>query len=491
MTVQLESPARSGARSAVPVVLLGLLAADVVVKVLLLPRAVHAPLQGDEIAYVNAAKVLASVVRDLLTGHHPDLTAIRVTVIGNGWFMPGMSCVLTPLFLMVPHASVEMIRLYIGVLTLVLFLVTVRETRRTLGDLFAGALLVLPGLVPMWVLYSYTVWGDLTAGLLVVIALCWLMRRARAMNAGVAPTVGQGIFFGVLCIATLYVRSSALPLVGGLLGLVFLGSVLALRGRERRHAIASWGCAVLAFGALLLPWSYAASRALDGRVVTTSTVPISVAVAFGDPDDLCFGPCDNGNIWFSMVRYSRQVARATGASELTVQKQMSTYALRDATPHTFARAVLADTHRYVFEPSGFEAVFRNPPGSAPDSTSAVTRWVTDGLYFAFLAVAAVGLLLVRRRRFEDQVLSILVKLMGAALLLQPFLHICSPRYWPVFTPLMAIAAILVVQTFRGHSVEPAGSPLASRTVTTWLIWIQVALVVGWVGTFGLLIMASG
>ena len=67
-----------------------------------------------------------------------------------------------------------------------------------------------------------------------------------------------------------------------------------------------------------------ASRTLGDRVITTTSVSNVLGNTFGDRDELCFGPCDPGStIWFNPLRYSREVGRATGLSELEVQHQMS------------------------------------------------------------------------------------------------------------------------------------------------------------------------
>ena len=65
--------------------------AHLVLKVALYPRAADTPLQGDELAYQDGARALAAAVRDLLSGSAPDAASIADNVIGNGWFMPGMS----------------------------------------------------------------------------------------------------------------------------------------------------------------------------------------------------------------------------------------------------------------------------------------------------------------------------------------------------------------------------------------------------------------
>src|SRR5688572_5979547 len=94
--------------------------AHVVVKLALFPLVAHAPLVGDEASYVDGARALSNLVRDLGGLGPIDGDELRQNVVGSGWFMPGMSLLLTPLFVVDPDASITMIRAYLGVATTVL-----------------------------------------------------------------------------------------------------------------------------------------------------------------------------------------------------------------------------------------------------------------------------------------------------------------------------------------------------------------------------------
>ena len=62
---------------------------------------------------------------------------------------------------------------------------------------------------------------------------------------------------------------------------------------------------------------------------------------------------------------------------------------------------------------------------------------------------------------------------------QPFVHIASPRYWPVFAPLMALSAVGLLVP-----VDPAGS-------NGWIRRLQLASAAGWVAVMlGLIVLAA-
>ena len=197
--------------------LLALITAHVALKVALYPLMAPVGLTGDEIAYADGGRTLAIVFRDLLHLTSRDLSQVDANIVGNGWFMPGSSVLLTPLFLVDASAAAETVRVYAGLFTMLLLIAVALLVRRELGRPYAIALLVFPGLVPMWVLFSYTVRGlDPIAGLVVAALVAVIVGLARRARDGRAPGILDGARLGLLLITCLYFRSSALPLVAGL-----------------------------------------------------------------------------------------------------------------------------------------------------------------------------------------------------------------------------------------------------------------------------------
>ncbi|MEP9364403.1 hypothetical protein ABLE68_15665 [Nocardioides sp. CN2-186] len=465
--------------------LLVLVGAHVAITVAVFLQISHGPLVGDETAYVNGGKALSNLVRDWGSLRAPDGAEVAQNVVGSGWFMPGMSVLLTPLYLVAPHADGAVLRGYIGVTTTLVFLLTVLRVRRSWGALYAGALLVVPGLVPVWAAFSLAAWGDLLAGILIVLLLVELVELSRSLRSGQAPSLGDGVRLGLLAIAVVYLRSSTSLLVAGL-GLVSVVAALALlRGVERRRAALSATVAALAFVALLLPWSVGASMTLDGRVVTTTSVPTVLANTFGDRDQVCFGPCDPGSTtWFSPLRYSRETARVTGHSEMDVAEQMSAYARQGVTSRSYSHDVLVDLRSYVREPERFYGYLRADPDQDRAQDVVIER-STRVLVWAAFAVGVGLLICVVRRPREDQVISILLKLSLGALLTQPFVHIAGPRYWTTAAPVLGLAAALLIRQAALRFAPGLTGPGSQDAITgaeialgRWLTLFQALLSAG-------------
>jgi hypothetical protein len=458
---------------------MALAAAHLVLKLVLLQKALPAPLAGDQNAYVDGARAIANAVRDVAQGAGLPTAVLEGHLVAHGWFMPGMSLIIAPLFLLDPSAGIPAVRLYLGVLSLSMFFAALWAISRTVGRRYAAVLLVFPGLVPMWVLFGYSAWGEHLAGLVILLTIPLLIRMWRRLDGGGGVRVLDAALLGLALIVTLYLRSSAVPLVMGVLALAALAVACRTRGRRLVRSLAALAVAGAVVLALLAPWSYAASRSFGERVTTTTTMPISVAYAFGDRENVCFGPCPGSNPWFGMYRYSMTVAEQTDLSHLEVQRQMRDWALRDVTPASYAAQVLDNFGRYVFQPAAYETAFRpedQPPVTTLDQFVVKATQVT---YFAGLALAVLGLVWVRPVGRDRQVVALLASLLTATLMAQPFVHICTGRYWPAFAPLLGLAAAGLLAPR-----DRAGS-------SAWLRRLQVAGVVGWLAVVGgLFVVAS-
>ncbi len=480
--------------SRILVILFGL---HLVVKALLFTQVGDIPVCCDQVSYDDGAKALSNLVRDLAGGGPLHLAELQRNLVGGGWFTPGSSIMLTPLYLVDPDAGTTAVRAYLGIFSTLLLLFTALRVRAVLGDLYAAILLVIPGLIPMYLLFSYSAWGDLVAGLFCTILLMELITLMRTLVAGAAPTWQSGARFGVAAIAAVYARSSTSLLVVGM-GLVLgLTALLLLRGRVRIQAVLSFTLAGITFLAILAPWSVFASRTMDARVLTTTTVPIVLANTFGDRDRVCFSPCDpvqdpgsiRGNIWFPPMQYSREVARATGESEVLVEKQMWTYTRPSVSAQSFTHDVIGNFWRYAGVPASFVRLLT--PDQADGGFLSWTIVIGTYLGWGILFLGGGALLLtVVRRSTDHQVISLVTTLALGSLFTQPFVHVGTGRYWTTAAPLLAVALGLLVvlvdarrtnPRFSGGSatmsppISPDTSAVPESVVNRWLTVAQAVL----------------
>lgn len=467
-----------------PEVLLGwLVVAHVLLKLLVFPLVMDAEPVGDESAYLNGGRALSNMIRDVFGFTAPDTAELQRNVVASGWFMPGMPIVIAPIYLLFPDAPLWLVRGYLGLVTLTLFLFVVRSVARRIGPGWACVLVVFPGLVPSWVVFTYGSWGDLCAGLVLVLLVVHLVEMFRGMRRGEAPTLREGLLLGLIAIAVLYLRSSTSVLLAGLGVVTLVTAVVMLRGRARLRALGSAALAGVVFLLLLAPWVTFASHTLEGRVITTTTVPTVMANTFGERDQICFGPCDpDSTMWFRPLRYSREVGRATDTSEVEVLKVMSDYALRDLTIPHYLDQVVHNLGAYALQPNNFTGYLEPPGGRGPigEGGAQTANAITWAMYVPIILIGAVSLLFRVRRSIEARVLDILVKLSLGALLVQPFVHIAGARYWTTAGALFAIGAVSFLHERRiaaGHAAAPPDGVVtaADATLVRWLNRVQALL----------------
>lgn len=479
---------RIAARLPRPDVLLWwLLAAHLVLKLLIYPLAMQAPPYNDEQQYYDGARALSNLVRDVFAFTAPDGGELQRNVVGSGWFMPGMAILMTPLYVVFPDAGEALSRAYLGLASLLVLLWAVRSVRQRLGSGYAALLVLFPALLPSWVLMSYTAYGDPLSGIVLIVLVAHVVDMLRKMRAGEPPAWKEALHLGLLAIAVLYLRSSTSIVLAVLGAVTLLAALVLLKGARRWRALGAAVVAGAVFVALLAPWSIAASKAFDTRVLTTTTVPISLANTFGDREQVCFGRCDPDSfLWFRPLRYAREVARATGESEVEVEKQMSAYALRDLGREEYARQAWWNIGAYLLIPANFVRYIEPPEGrtAVGEVGEEVAFWSTYLLYTPFLLLMLTSMLFAQLRSLEAQILDTLAKVCLLALFVQPFVHIAGARYWTTAGPLFMVAAVGFVREshVRRHHVAPVREPLegTDARLSQWLKPIQLALSAGFV-----------
>lgn len=212
------------------------------------------PLSGDEIHYAMAAKAIGAFLRADMT-----LDAMLATVVGYGWFVPGMSLLLTPLYLFgTPDGPI--IRIYVLVIMFLLWLSTLREVHAEFGRRYAVALLVFPGLDITWHLFATTAWGETGAGLLLAIVFVRTCSIARQAIAGEPIAVKDVAALELALILAFYLRGSLLVVALAVHIFILSMFIFSAQRRSISRKIAMIVGGGLCFGIAVAPWSIAASR---------------------------------------------------------------------------------------------------------------------------------------------------------------------------------------------------------------------------------------
>jgi hypothetical protein len=417
------------------------------------------PLSGDEVFYAHAAQAFAEYLKGRIT-----LADLQTTVVGFGWFTPGISLVLLPLYVLFHSPHLWLLRLYASALNLLLWRWTVREVHGAFGKIVALPLDIFPVLASSWLLFASTIWGDLPGGLVLTIVYARAYRIVARVGKYPSPSFKDVLVLELVILLTTYLRGSLLLPVLGIHLFLTLVWVISCPWAELLRRLGKLVAGLALFSALLAPWSLAASQLLGGLVVTTSTVPLSFGATFGDPSRLCFGACSSDNIWSSSVVFARDYARKSGLSELTVQRDMAEYALRDLTVKEYFKRVRKNFISFVAEPAAFSQRFvsLSKLGLGSTTLSIINNIISAETlvfyvpFFLALVIANVGFF---PRATEAQIQILLLRLLTVSLFIQPFVHPSHSRYWVVFAPLMALSAgLLLSRRLERFPVDGEESP---------------------------------
>lgn len=465
------------------------------------------PLNGDEGSYNRNAEAIANF---FLSRSDISFNELGQRLVGRGWFMPGLSFVLTPLYATDGTPGLAMIRAYMVGVNLLLWLWLLREVSTTFGRYAAIVLLIFPTLSVTWLMFTASTWADLPAGLFLAIVAARTYRLAVSTLAGQALPLRQIVMLELLMIIMVYLRGNFIAAVVAVH--VFLAVLALISGHYSRlfQRVMVLAMGLILFSTLLAPWSLTASRTLGGAVVTTSSLPMSLAKTFGDRDELCFGPCAEGNIHFVTVEYSREYAERHGISELEAQKRMSAHALSGLTISGYLGQVQENFVSFLFQPSGFVRRFVNISSldlseDAAKELRGLAKVLTLGVHIPFLFALFAGNMVVVSWSRRGQIFSLVLKMFTLCLFVQPFIHVSHARYWVGFAPLMGLAVIFLagmvcatdcsglgVSKLRhvgAHVCEDGGGDKPSNSTGKVLVVIQAAYVCLITGTILVILTA--
>lgn len=453
------------------------------------------PFSGDEAAYRLGAKSLASAI----AGRGMSFGEAAHEVVRFGFLMPGMSIALLPPYLAFDEPAVALVRIYSSLMTFAVWLWTLRDVRVNLGNWFAGALIILPALNTTWIFFTSAIWADVIGGLLSAIVFARVVVISKRMFSDRTIDLGSLIALEVIMIMMVYFRGNTFAFfLATHVYFVFLWLIAnGLNGFPRTMGKLVLGVGTAAI--LLAPWSITASRELDSLVVTTTTIPLSMGVEFGDKgiDEFCFGPCPGRNIYRGSMNYALAQREKTGISVLDTFRLQSEAALEHLTFSHYMATVNQHYHNFLIsfrERFVTQKFLRlnagGPSGPVTLSIAIANRVITNTLYFPFLALFMLANVLVFRRSLDAQIASLCIKMFSLCTLVQPFIHVSHERYWIGFAPLLGLAGgflgrelFLTIRPGSRAAIATTGGDMSGRPLLTLIqalyafVFVAAAIVI--------------
>ena len=235
-------------------------------------------LSGDELFYSDLSEQLARTIIAAAHLEPIDLAALADGVIGHGWFLPGMSMILTPVQLVFAgDAPLCATRAYVTFVNLTLVWLIVREILLLGGSRRVAIMCVLlPCAIPYYLFYLGMLWADLIGVHLALLALLQLERRLSQSASTDILSTRHALGIGLLLAAVAMVRAQFVFLPA--IALVRI-ALHALRSREHANQCkGSWtsvgrasSLIIISFVVVLAPWNYVINERYGFTVMLTST----------------------------------------------------------------------------------------------------------------------------------------------------------------------------------------------------------------------------
>jgi hypothetical protein len=405
-------------------------------------------LSGDEHFYAAGASAIANAVLAIPLGRSLDFSGLVDTLIGNGWFMPGTSLLISPVAILAGGSAPTVVlrACILSVNLALLYLIFCITRQRYGGKVALLALAVLP-LCPGYILFLSTIWSDLPGVHLALLFCLWL--DTRCAEGRPHDPARAGAFIAVVT----FIRGLYPPL----LAVTSLVRLLPLtQFRAQRRSLPDWlwktAAMTLVFAILISPWSLTVSERFGSTLTATST-PLSQLAMFGSKTYVPRAQIATGidNPFFAIQRYVEQEAAREGRS-FKAQAELDRDRVLQELPMSARLVVIAaNMRRFFLQPNEFTDRFLDLRCKAGHCLPA---WSVKGMRYAnVLGWALIGIsagILVALPAAADGTsyfMSVLWKALICLICIHPLILYAHGRYFVQLVPVIAIGLGLMVS---GH-----------------------------------------
>jgi hypothetical protein len=447
-------------------------------------------LVGDERFYFERSRDLVLLLTSPLGGAEGGFAQALDRIVGNGWFMPGMSVLLLPVRLF--SEDVTAVRLWVALVNAGLFLLLLRRCDQVLGRRSARVLAGLGCLLPILVSYTFVLWGELIAGQITLLLFLHL-RRVQERLVDRPLTGREGAALGAVLLVLVYIRPSLillLPLV-----LVLLAAQHLALPEPRRFLTRMTRAALpmlLVFGLGLAPWSIALSSRMDGFFLTTTSIDLNTITSFAPRERFAETPMESVSA-YTVNRQVRAMMAQSGLGYKQALHQLSETMLADMTLDDYRAGVRRNVATYFLTPNGFseraaELILREAPADTRIADFrkhllAVMRGLNLVAWVPLL-LASVLLLVIPFTLERGWSMPVAIKGLFWSVAVQPFVSAVHLRHFVALIPVMLLGAAVISGSERpriwrprdcttlGHRMLYAGDLLAMLlTVLAFLLFV--------------------
>lgn len=405
----------------------------------------------DEYFYARTAVAISRFLLGLRWGA-AELSALGDEVIAEGWRMPGMGILLTPVQLVTGlQASVPAARAWITVVNGVVVYLMARDLLRLgLPRRVVYLAVLLPCALPYYLFQLGMIWGDLLGAHLALLVLVHLERRISETEGEprAVLTDRHALVVGVLAGAAALVRPQYVLLPCLLIVRIVLEGMRAERDGSLAGAwrgVARSALLVLVpIVVLLAPWH----RGLDQRFGPSFMVTSTYLGPLFHDDDFAESAIREygGNRYSAVQRLVAQRARTANRS-FREQADLERERLPERSARERLRRVRKSMQRFYFSENSFLERFlerrggeERPPAWAPELLG-----LNKGAWYLLLALGFLAFCAPASPRGGSYLLPLSLKGMVVLLTLQPLVvPVAHGRYYGALIPVFALMFALTL-----------------------------------------------
>ena len=417
------------------------------------------PLSGDEIWYFHVSKLIPSLISHAVHFDFDGAGVVLGAIVDRGWFMPGMAIVVAPVTFFTD--SVPITRLYVGTLNFTAIAAIFFYLQKAYGARGPLIYLFCCLLVPYYLIFCFTIWGDLVAAhLLLSVVLLIFHRRNGSMPPGLAFAAAIGVALGVITMLRGFYWAFA-PLIAVLVVLqTSAGEPLLARFR----LAAAPSCALLlGLAVVLAPWTVMITRDHGFHLTTTSTT-VSRMILIGSDEyfsRLQRDPCGNPDrslqrdisAVHNYIRCVAQRDQRTYAAQARLELASSIAAVSYAEK---VRSIGANVRNFFFDTEAFLRRFDRISNASPDNPKAEWRHALFEIlmklnHWGWRALLAIAILLFftpMSLATNNLFLSTVYKFSVGLYSTHPFTVDAHGRYYVEYMPMIAVAIAAFASTPR-------------------------------------------
>lgn len=412
--------------------------------------ALPVPRVGDESFYYHNSLAIHQLILSLLNGNfsYTEWAQVGARLIGQGFFMPGVSLVLAPLHFITD--TISGVRFYMAVVNSILIIIIFIKVRRRFNEQFTLLFTALLATFPILIAFNFAFWGESLAGLVLILTVLHVQDYSRlfpASNLAVPQNENKRMTIwtlklGFLMVILIYLRQNFIlipPIIAAYMAYNFFSQYSFFDAGKKFALFFSLSALILIVG--IVPWSYAVSKKYESTFLLTTNVYINATRKLNPNYRVLETKAFQLN-----QQYARR-AEKTGVPHGEILKQHTRKVLNNLKFTDYVKFVTEDFQKMFFDENAYLNQLEARIYKTTPTWLLVFRWCNTMIwYFSLLVLICSPFCLWRRLKASPKEIASYLLLMSffSCLVFQVLISVSHGRFYVAFVPLTCFIVAYVL-----------------------------------------------